>query len=413
MTRLKWFCAGMSVFVATSAAAQVDIGIGVGRSDRPGDSNNGVAAAGVSLVFGALSARQKLEARDAAIPLASAADVVFVLEDAALDPARIAATTGVSVIEVVPLGSVGLIMVVAALPPGDTPALAQARLGTVPGVIWAQPNHLFQAMAGGKPLPKRFALHRVPPDGLGRITGTIAMIDSPVDLTHEALRGAAIREVAGAAKAVPSAHGTAIASLLVGSGQVPGMARGAQLVSFPAFTDQAKGPALSQTRALARALDSAVLLRPDVLNLSFGGPEDRLLARLLDAAQARGICVAAAAGNGGKTGTVPFPASHPASLAVTAVDEKLRVYRSATPGLRIDVAGVGVNLLAAVPRGYRAVSGTSFATAIVAGAALRLPACTGLRESSSFRAAAAATAQDLGAPGKDAIFGAGLFQLGQ
>ncbi len=398
----------LAIMLPLSSEAQVDVRLGERSEDG---SSSGVLAGGLSLAFGALAANKKLEARDGAIPEASTTTVLFVLQDSSINAATITAAAGVTLVETARLESVGLIMVAASIAKGDSVSAALARLGAQAGVLWAQPNHIYQLMGNSAALPKRFALHHIPLSPPA--SGTIALIDSAVAVSHEALRGASIREEPALANSKPGVHGTAIASLLVGTGQVPGTARGAQLISVAAFEEQAKGPALSQTRILAKAFDAAIKLKPNVLNLSFGGADDPLLAHLLDAAHARGICVAAAAGNGGKRAIVPFPASHPASLAITAVDEALRPYNYATPGARIDVAGVGVNLLAATPKGYRMVSGTSFATAVVAGALLRLPACSGGGAVTDMRSAVAATAQDLGVTGKDAIFGAGLFQSGQ
>ncbi len=392
------------------ALAQIDIGVAVGPH-RPRDEV-GAIAGGLSFAIGAFGQAAAVEARDAAIAEASTSELLFVSEDSAIDPDIVANASGTTLIETVRLDSVGLTMVTVRLAKGDTVAAAIARLSVQPGVLWAQPNHLYQVMGEAAAVPRRFALHHIP--FALQVSATIAIIDTPVALMHPALRGTRLREEPLLVQAQPGQHGTAIASLLVGIGQVPGVAPGAQLVSLPAFTEQQKGPALSQTRYLAKALDTAVKLKPAVLSLSWGGADDRLLTRLLDAAHSKGICVAAAAGNGGKTGTIPFPASHPASLAITAVDEKLRAYTHATPGNRIDVAGIGVNLLAAGVKGYRPMSGTSFATAVVAGALLRAPMCAAAgQQVSDLRAAAAAQARDLGAPGKDAIFGAGLFQLPQ
>ena len=106
-----------------------------------------------------------------------------------------------------------------------------------------------------------------------------------------------------------------------------------------------------------------------------------------------------------------FPAAHPASLAVTAVDARLRAYRYASMGSQISVAAWGVALSAAVPGGRRSVSGTSFATAVVAGALLRTPECSTVRNPAAMKARMMAQAKDLGAPGPDPVFGAGLFKL--
>ena len=237
------------------------------------------------------------------------------------------------------------------------------------------------------------------------------MIDTPVDTRHESLKAASVQQFVFSASPAVALHGTAVASLLVGTGEVKGIAAGAKLISLAAFEPSKDGTGLSQTRYLAKALNAAANMQPNVLNLSFGGNEDKALAALLTAINKRGICVAAAAGNGGPKGRVLFPATHPASLAITAVDEKLKPYAYASQGSKIDVAGVGVGLLATVPGGYRQVSGTSFATAIVSGALLRMPACNGGRNPAGMKQQVAALAQDLGPKGRDPVFGAGLFRL--
>jgi hypothetical protein len=98
-------------------------------------------------------------------------------------------------------------------------------------------------------------------------------------------------------------------------------------------------------------------------------------------------------------------------LAVTAVDRNLRIYPEATTGPHVAVAAIGVDIVAAAPGGYRQVSGTSFAAAYVSGALLRSPACAVRRDPAGMRAAVTAAAMDLGPPGRDEVFGAGLFRL--
>jgi subtilisin family serine protease len=257
-------------------------------------------------------------------------------------------------------------------------------------------------------LPGRFALHGFPADPLPAPV-TIAVVDTGIDAAHPTLAGAAVGQLAFAAPAA-GAHGTAIASLLVGRGQVPGVARGARLLALAAFTET-DGRARSDSARLARALDSAAGHRPHILLLAFGGRDDPLLTRLLDRLHRDGTCIVAAGGNGGAKAQVPFPATHGASLAVTAVDQRLKPYAHSTPGARLDVAAAGVDLMAAVPGGYRQVSGTSFAAALVAGGLARLPACTGARAPARMRAEVRAAARDLGPAGPDPRFGAGLFQM--
>jgi hypothetical protein len=385
------------------------------RPDSGKGSGPGIGLGGLSLSF-QLGAKKKvepppqpaLEMTDSVIPDYVPDQVIFVMQGNVADATAVARAGQVTIIETHYLSEADITMVVAQLRPGDTPVASAARLARIPRVSWAQPNYQFQLM--GRTLPRRFALHAIR-EGQATVSGKIVMIDAAVDLAHENLARANVVQSTFGISDAPALHGTAVAALLVGTGAYPGMAQGAQLTSLAAFGAPATGVALSRTVSLARAMNEASRLRPDVLNLSFGGPEDKLLSLMLDTINKNGVCVSAAAGNGGPNGRVLFPATHPGSLAITAVDERLSAYPFASHGNRIDIAGVGVGLSAAVPGGRRTVSGTSFATAVISGALLRLPACNGGRAPNLMKEQVASFAQDLGEPGRDAIFGAGLFRL--
>lgn len=390
------------------------------RSDQPRPPDNprqrpSVGVGGINLSI-QLGGKKKvtpppeptLEMTDSVIPDYVPDQVIFVMQGNVTDATAIARAGQVTIIETHYLSEADITMVVAQLRPGDTPVASAARLARIPHVSWAQPNYQFQLM--GRTLPRRFALHAIR-DNQATVSGKIVMIDAAVDLAHANLAGASVSQSTFGVTNAPALHGTAVAALLVGTGAYPGMAQGAQLTSLAAFGTPATGVSLSRTVYLARAMNEASRLRPDVLNLSFGGPEDRLLSVMLDTINKNGVCVSAAAGNGGPSGRVLFPATHRSSLAITAVDERLSAYPFASQGSRIDIAGVGVGLSAAVPGGRRTVSGTSFATAVISGALLRLPACNGGRAPNLMKEQVAAFAQDLGEPGRDAVYGAGLFRL--
>lgn len=384
-------------------------------SARPG---RGISLGRVSIPLGLSKDTSSLRDRDLTETLSG--QILFTTDG---DPAAIAARTGLDLIETVALPSLRTTLVVARLRSKDSPEDALQRLMQSPDVRGPQQNFVFQAMGDAAPVPKRFAIHGLDapsPATASANTGaparTIGMIDTSVMLDHEALRGARVEQRLFVADPVPRAHGTAVASLIAGTGKgVPGVARGARVLNFAAFTERKDGIAVATTADLAKALDAAAIARPDVLNLAFGGREDPLLGLLVDEIDRRGICIVAASGNGGSQRRVPFPASHPAVLAVTAIDSALKPYTHATRGDRIDVAAVGVDVFVAVPNGarsaYRRMSGTSMATALVAGALSRAPECGGAPASTGIRALARAAARDLGLPGHDPTFGAGLFLL--
>ena len=394
----------------TAQAQTIDVGPRH-EPDRP-RSGNRLSFGGFSLDLGALGALLAL--RDSAIPDALSDQVVFTTT---ADASAIAAAAGVDVIESAPLQSLNTVLVVVRLRKGDRLAAAQARLAAQSGVQDMQQNQLSQSLGDtGAALPKRFAAHGLSDTATQHVSGTIAMIDTAIALDHAALKGARIKQTSFVADASPAAHGTALAGLIVGtSAEVPGVARGARLVNFAAFTQRKDGVSVATTSNLAKAMDAAAILKPEVLNLSFGGKNDPLLVRLLDEINRRGVCVAAAGGNGGARAAVPFPASHPASLAVAAIDDKLKPYAFATHAARIDIAAVGVDVFVPVPAakggGYRRMSGSSMATAFVAGNLLRMPECASGHDTRAMRASVRAAAQDLGVAGPDPVYGAGLFRL--
>lgn len=414
-----------SLSIGPPAHAQtVEVGIGpngVPVSGAPSArSERGISLPGFSIPFRLPKNVSSLRDRDVTEMLPG--QILFTTDG---DPSAIADETGLDLIEALPLRSLGTTLVVAGLRGKDSPEDALRRLTRSADVRGPQPNFVFQTMSDATPVPKRFAIHGLdmpsPATASANtsttartIARTIAMIDTSVALDHEALRGARLEQRLFVADPTPRAHGTAVASLIVGTGtEVPGVARGVRLLNFAAFAERKDGVAVATTANLAKALDAAAIARPDVLNLAFGGREDPLLGLLVDEIDRRGVCIVAASGNGGAQRRVPFPASHPAVLAVTAIDNALKPYAHATRGDRIDVAAVGLDVFVAVPDGersaYRRMSGTSMATALVAGALSRSPECEGARSPTAIRALARAAARDLGPPGHDPTFGAGLF----
>ena len=350
-----------------------------------------------------------LQMQDAEMPDHVPGQVLFFTKAPA---AKAAKACKLTIIETALLDEFDTTMIVASFVAPANDQSVQACLAKQPSVEVSQPNYYYQLLGGGGSRAKGYALHGLKDGNPTPVKGTIVLIDTAVDTEHANLKAARIAQFLFDVPAAPSAHGTAIAELLVGGGNYPGTAQGATLVSYAAFAPAGENKWLSQSSSLAKALNATAKLVPQVVNLSFGrsGP-DPIITKALNIFQSKGICVVAAAGNG-SGGPVLFPATHSASLAVTAVDGKLRPYAYASKGPQISVAAWGVDLAAAVPGGRRSVSGTSFATAIIAGSLLRMAQCNGGRDPAGMKAAAMANAQDLGDKGADAVFGAGLFRLG-
>lgn len=242
----------------------------------------------------------------------------------------------------------------------------------------------------------------------------IGMVDSAVDTRAPNLRDRAItvkRFSPGSARDEERMHGSAIASLLVGGPEAApiGLLPKARLFAADVFSVDREGAVSTDAARLASGLDWLAGQQLLAVNMSLEGPGTRILEiitrRLIDG----GVAVVAAAGNGGPQGQAAFPASYAAVLAVTAVDRYRQVYARASRGDYVDLAAPGVGVWTADAEGSGVLrDGTSFAAPFVTAAVARLMA---LQQSLGPGGAADAlrrSAHDLGAPGPDSTFGAGL-----
>lgn len=227
----------------------------------------------------------------------------------------------------------------------------------------------------------------------------VGMIDTAVR-PHPALAQARLVPwAAGVQTTAPVEHGTAVASLLAGSGR-------ATIYSANIFRGPAGRP-FTSADVIADALGWMLAGGAPVINMSLSGPRNAILDRLIGDALARGRTVVAAAGNGGPAAPPAWPAAVPGVIAVTAVDKNHHIYRYANRGHYITVAAPGVDVVAArAGGGYARFSGTSFATPHVAG---WLAQCrTGGGSARACAERLRASARDLGAEGFDEIYGFGL-----
>ena len=123
----------------------------------------------------------------------------------------------------------------------------------------------------------------------------------------------------------------------------------------------------------------------------------------------QGHHIVAAVGNDGPAAPPLYPAAYPGVIGVTAVDAGLRVLPEASRGPQLLVAAPGANMAAAkTPNGYTTVRGTSFAAPIVAGLLALLADEVNTTTAQHALSRLLSTAVDLGAPGKDPIYGYGL-----
>lgn len=237
----------------------------------------------------------------------------------------------------------------------------------------------------------------------------VAVIDSQIDESHPELAGtvAARFDVTGEPPAAHS-HGTGMAGAVAARGRLIGVAPRARLLAVRAFGSRATS-ADGTTFNVLKGIDWAAGEGARIINMSFAGPSDPLMADMLKAADTRGIVLVAAVGNAGPRSPPLYPGAYPQVIGVTATDSGDKLLPVANRGPQVAVAAPGVDVLLPAPGGgLQVTSGTSAAAAHVSGVAALLLARNPKMKPADVRRVLTTTASALGASPRNSEFGAGL-----
>jgi type VII secretion-associated serine protease mycosin len=203
----------------------------------------------------------------------------------------------------------------------------------------------------------------------------VAVIDSGVqpnsDLQSNLLAGADFSSD-GLTDTDAVGHGTGIAALIGGSGQMSngagtiGLAPSSEILAVRASTDRGAGLAF----ALTSAIDYATARAARVINLSVGNTaNDPAIHTAIQNALNHDIVVVAAVGND-STSSPRYPAAYPGVLGVGAIDSAGTVWAKSNSGPDVSLVAPGVHIYRDDNQGRQGYSdGTSEATAYVSAAA--------------------------------------------
>ena len=247
---------------------------------------------------------------------------------------------------------------------------------------------------------------------------TVAVLDTGADphpdLQKNLLPGVDVsQERHGDGRQDHDGHGTGMAGIIAAHGQrdnkgALGIAPEATVLPVRFKREGPQGTA----RELSEAIRYAIRGGARVISISSTGAPDFEMQQAIQEASRADILIVAAAGNRPDDRQVGFPAAYPHVVAVGGVDQQGRHAEVSVAGAEVDVVAPAVEIYSTGINGrYRVGTGTSGATAIVAGAAALVRAKYPYLPADEVAHRLTATAIDKGPPGRDDQYGYGVIDL--
>jgi thermitase len=203
-------------------------------------------------------------------------------------------------------------------------------------------------------------------------TVTIAVIDSGVCSNHPDLQG---RIIAGYdfvdEDSDPSdtfGHGCGVVGVIAANSNnnigIAGTTPAARIMPLRVLDSSGLGNYADISAAIVHATDNGA----DIINMSLAGTNySQVMADAIAYAVSRGVQIVASAGNHGSDG-IFYPAAYPSVVSVGSIDPDLSHSSFSNYGANVDVWAPGRDILTTAINGdYEFMSGTSFASPLVAG----------------------------------------------
>ncbi|WP_077340301.1 S8 family serine peptidase [Pseudocolwellia agarivorans] len=237
---------------------------------------------------------------------------------------------------------------------------------------------------------------------------SIGMVDTAIDVKHPVFKNKSVtrQSFVPANLTAPKAHGTAVSALLISSSpQLPALLPNAKLFAAEVFYGQSDFSQGANLFSLVAGINWLLEQHVSVINMSLAGPNNTILATVIESALAKNITIVAAVGNEGPHSPPLYPAAYKNVIGVTAVDKNNKLYRWANRGDYVDFSARGVSVKTARLSGdFGYESGTSMAAPVVTAYA----ACAKFKnEQDDLLQLLTQQAVDLGEKGHDPLFGYG------
>ena len=240
----------------------------------------------------------------------------------------------------------------------------------------------------------------------------VAIIDTGIDYTHSDLDDNFDTELLGydfvngdSDPMDDNGHGTHCAGIVAAEDNgvgVVGVAPEAHLYAVKVLNSGGSGSLSDVIAGIQWSVDNGM----HVISMSLGTDTDYLPLHAACDVASGGIVIVAAAGNDGnppgKGDNVDYPARYDSVIAVAATDSNDNRARWSSTGPAVELAAPGVSVYSTVPGGYGTKGGTSMACPHVAGTVALVIGEGDVRQYLQY------TADDLGATGKDSLYGYGL-----
>lgn len=244
----------------------------------------------------------------------------------------------------------------------------------------------------------------------------VVVLDTGIDNTHPDLtanyRGG-VSFVPGESPMDGNSHGThcagTIAAAINGAGVV-GVAPAASLYAVKVLSNSGSG----NWSWLIAGIDWCINNKMHILSMSLGGGSaPTALETMCNTAFSKGLLLVAAAGNAGPpppgaTSSVGYPGKYKNVIAVSAIDSSNLIAGFSSRGPEVELCAPGVSVLSTIPEGgYGTKSGTSMACPHVSGVAALAWSTHRFNNNVAIWNLLAATADNLGLPAWDPLYGYG------